>query len=66
MKQDTSLGFLIMGLFTGILGFFLLIVVEESKEQYTDLPEEISLAKPGDTLYIIKNNPDTLELGFRK
>lgn len=68
MKQDTSLAFLLVVLFMAIVGLFILIGVYPliKSKPYMDLPEEISLAKPGDTLYIIKNNPDTLELGFRK
>jgi len=31
---------------------------------YVDLPEEISQAAAGDTLYILKNTKDTLSLGF--
>lgn len=42
------------------------IIIDEIKSEIKlDLPEEIYLAKPGDTLYVTERTKDSIYLGFK-
>lgn len=52
------------GLVTIIISFAIYLQFSPDY-RYIDLPEEISQARKGDTLYILSQTKDTVKLGFK-
>lgn len=48
----------------GALFLVFILLGEPKKPKYIDLPEEIEVAKDGDTLTVYKTTKDTVYIGF--